>query len=67
MSIKTELMLRKETKFDKIRKNLFFVIFKEEYKLEQRLDNLIMHKRPDLNKIVIPKEIGEKYEKYKRI
>lgn len=64
MIIKTELMLRKETKFDKIRKNLFFVIFKEEYKLEQRLDNLIMSKKPDLNKIIIPKEIGEKYEKY---
>ena len=61
--VETSLILRKETKFDKIRKNLFMIFFKEEYLLMQRIDNLMMPKRINPSKIIIPKEIGKERKK----
>ncbi len=64
--IETSLVIRKETIYDKIRKSLWFIIFKKDYKMIQRLDNLIMPKRPAIEtKIIIPKEIGKNIQKYK--
>lgn len=63
--IETSLILRKETVIDKIRKNLFMLIFQKDYQMIQRLDELIMPKRPKKNsKIVIPKEMGKSITKY---
>lgn len=53
--------IRVETKFDKIRKNLWKLFYdKEQYAIKKRLDMLIVHKRPEIGKIIIPKEIGKK-------
>lgn len=58
--IETRLIIRKETVIDKIRKSLFLLIFQKDYQMIQRLDELIMPKRPKKNsKIIIPKEIGK--------
>ncbi len=64
--METGLIIRKETKFDKIRKILNRIFFKEEYFLEMELENLLKKKEINTSKIVIPKEIGKinlKYEK----
>ncbi len=64
--IETSLVIRKETIYDKIRRSLCFIIFKKDYKMIQRLENLIMPKKPDIKtKIIIPKEIGKNIQKYK--
>lgn len=61
--VETSLVLRKETKFDKLRKNLFMIFFREEYLLSQRIDDLIVPKRVKSNKIIIPAEIGKEIRK----
>lgn len=64
--IEKSLMIKRETIFDKIRTGLFVLIYQEDYQMIQRLDELIMPKRPKQNsKIVIPQEIGKSIIKYK--
>ncbi len=55
--VETSLIIRKETKFDKIRDALFNLFFHEEYEMMHRLDELLKIKRVETNKIVIPREI----------
>lgn len=55
--IETGLIIRKETKFDKIRDALLNLFFHEEYEMMQKLEELLKVKRIDSSKIVIPKEI----------
>ena len=55
--VETSLIIRKETKFDKIRDALFNLFFHEEYEMMHRLDELLKVKKVETNKIVIPKEI----------
>ncbi len=55
--VETSLVIKKETKFDKIRDALFSLFFREEYEMMQRLDELLKVKRVETNKIVIPKEM----------
>ncbi len=55
--VETSLIIRKETKFDKIRDALFNLFFHEEYEMMHRLDELLQIKRVETNKIVIPREI----------
>lgn len=63
--IEKSLIVKKETAFDKIRKNLLRLIFQKDYEMIQRLDKLIMPKRPKQNtKIVIPKEMKKNITKY---
>lgn len=61
----TRLVVKKENRFDKIRKVLIEIFFhQEEYLLEMKLDNILKSNRVKPEKIVIPKEInGEKYKK----
>ena len=55
----TSLALRKETKFDEIRNALLSLFLSnEDLKFIQRIDNLIMPKRPVNKQIIIPKEIS---------
>ena len=55
----TSLALRKETEFDKIRNALLSLFLSnEDLKFIQRIDNLIMPKRPVNKQIIIPKEIS---------
>lgn len=61
--VETSLILRKETKFDKLRKNLFMIFFREEYLLSQRIDDLIAPKKIEASKIIIPEEIGKEIRK----
>lgn len=61
--LETGLIIRKETKFDKIRKLLMQIFFSEEYFFEEQLEELLKIKRVDPKKIVIPKEIRR--EKWK--
>lgn len=63
--IETSLVLRKETKIEKIRKILLGIFFREEYLFNMELENLLKINRPNPSKVVIPKEI--KSEKYKRL
>lgn len=63
--VETSLIIRKETKFDKIRDALFNLFFHEEYEMMHRLDELLKIKRVETNKIVIPREIGNRKEMYK--
>ena len=58
--METGLVIRKETKFDKIRKLLNRVFFKEEYFLEVELEGLLQKRSINTSKIVIPQEIGKK-------
>ena len=58
------LIIKKETIYDKIRKNLFAFMYKKDYQMIKRLDELIVPKRPN-EKIVIPKEIGKNIKKMK--
>ena len=62
--VETSLVIKKETKFDKIRDALFNLFFHKEYEMMQRLDELLKIKRVEPNKIIIPKEI--KKDVYKR-
>lgn len=56
--IETGLIIRKETKFDYIRKKLLLLFFGKESKTLGMLEELIFRKENiDKNKIVIPKEI----------
>lgn len=61
--IQTSLIVVKETKFDKIRKYLFSILFREEYKMMYGIDELVAQvntiNKVDTSKIVIPKEIGK--------
>ena len=58
--METGLVIRKETKFDKIRKLLNRMFFKEEYFLEEELKGLLQKRSINTSKIVIPQEIGKK-------
>ena len=55
--METGLIIKKETKFDKIRKLLNRMFFKEEYFLEEELKVLLQKRSVNTSKIVIPKEI----------
>ena len=57
--MQTGLILKKETKFDKIRKLLNRIFFKEEYYLEAELQSLLQKRSINTSKIVIPREIGK--------
>ena len=57
--METGLIVRKETKFDKIRKILTRIFFKEEYFLEEQLEELLQKRSVNTSKIVIRKEIGK--------
>lgn len=57
--METGLIIKKETKFDKIRKLLTRIFFKEEYFLEEELRGLLQKRSINASKIVIPKEIGD--------
>ena len=56
------LVIRKETIFDKIRKNLNRLFFLEEEIMMEKLDVLEKKRtpKPKLSEIVIPKEIGKR-------
>lgn len=62
--IETSLVVRKETKFDKIRNGLFMLLFGKEYQMFQEIDNLLTPKRINKKRIIIPNEIGKKIEKF---
>ncbi len=57
--IGTSLVIKQETKFDKIRKRIYQIFFPEEYLLEMELENLIKIHRPNTKNIIIPREIGK--------
>lgn len=60
----TSLVIKKETLYDKIIKNLWVIIFQKDYQTMQRLENLIKPKRPKVSqKIIIPQEIGKDIKK----
>ena len=62
--VETSLIIKKETIFDKIRKNLFLFIYQKDYEMIRRLEDLIKPKRPNSNsQIIIPKEIGKDLRK----
>ena len=62
--IETNLVIRKETIYDKIRRSLLVLIYQKDYPMIQRLENLIQLKRPNQgSKIIIPKEIGKQMKK----
>ena len=55
--VETSLVIKKETKFDKIHDALFSLFFHEKYEMIQKLDKLLEVKRVEPSKIIIPKEI----------
>ena len=62
--IETNLVIRKETIYDKIRRSLLVLIYQKDYPMIQRLENLIQLKRPNQgSKIIIPKEMGRRMRK----
>lgn len=62
--MQANLIVRKETVYAKIRRSLLALIYQKDYQMIQRLDELMIPKRPANNsKIVIPKEIGKNIEK----
>lgn len=62
--VQVNLIVRKETVYAKIRRSLLALIYQKDYKMIQRLDELMIPKRTTKNSnIVIPKEIGKKIEK----
>ena len=63
--IETSLIIKKETKFDKIRNTIYQIFFKQEYLLDMELKNITQIKRPNPKNIIIPREI--KSEKHKRL
>lgn len=64
--METGLIVRKETRIEKIRKILTRIFFKEEYFLEAELENLLQRRCVNVSKIVIPKEIGKNTKKFNR-
>lgn len=63
--VETSLIIKQEKKFDKIRKIIYQIFFREEYLLDMEIQNLIKIHRPNPKDIIIPKEI--KSEKHKRL
>lgn len=56
----TGLIIRNETKFDKIRNKLMMFFFnREEYLMIERYQKLLTPKPMNNKKIIIPKEIGK--------
>ncbi len=55
--VEKSLVIRKENPFDKVRRALVMMFFREEYEVERKLDELMNYKKVDVSKIVIPKEI----------
>ena len=55
--METSLIVRKESKIDKIIKLLNRMFFKEAYYLEEQLYELFKPKNVNVSRIVIPKEI----------
>ena len=62
--LETSLVVKKETKFDKLRKNLFMLIFGQEYRLLQEIEDLLMLKREKKKNIIIPNEIGKEIKRF---
>lgn len=59
--METSLVIKKETIYDKIKKSLFVLIYRKDYQMMRRLDELIKPKRPhSSSKIIIPKEIEKR-------
>lgn len=58
--LETSLVVRKETKFDKIRKIIYQIFFQEEYLLDMELKKILKINRPNPEKIVIPREMVKK-------
>ena len=54
--METSLVVRKGSKFEKISKLLTRIFFKQEYYLEEQLDELFKTKKVNVSKIVIPTE-----------
>ncbi len=61
--IEKSLVVRKENLYDKIRKSLLAFFYAKDYKMMERLDKLIIPKRPN-KRIIIPEEMGKKIQKY---
>lgn len=59
----TGLIIKKESKFDKIRDKLLMLFFKKDYILIQELEELLKPKRVNTKKIIIPEEIGKNNKK----
>ena len=55
--METSLIVRKESKFDKIIKVLNRIFFKEAYYLVEQFDELFKPKSVNVSRVVIPKEI----------
>ena len=51
------LVIKQETKFDKIIKAIYQIFFREEYLFEMELEELTKLHRPNPTKIIIPKEM----------
>ena len=58
--LEASLVVKKETKFDKIRKIIYQIFFQEEYLLDMELKNILKINRPNPEKIVIPREMVKK-------
>ena len=54
------LVIKQETKFDKIIKEIYEIFFREEYLFEMELEELTKLHRPNPTKIIIPKEMKSK-------
>ena len=63
--IETGLIIKKQTKFDKVRNTIYQIFFRQEYILDMELKNITQIKRPNPKNIIIPREI--KSEKHKRL
>ena len=63
--LETSLIIKKETKFEKVRKTIYQIFFQQEYLLDMELKNIMQIKRPNPKNIIIPREI--KSEKHKRL
>ena len=61
MSKKNEvgLIVRKDTKFDKVIRTLRKIFFYDQYFLEERIDSIFKTHKVNTSKIVIPKNIGD--------
>lgn len=55
--VETGLIVKQETKFDKVRKLIYQIFFREEYLLDMEMENLIKIHRPNPKDIIIPREI----------
>ena len=64
MKLETGLIVVKETKFDKIRKYLISIFFKNEQKMIIEFEELMHINRP--KNIIIPKEIGKTCKRKKK-